>query len=277
MKADLSSLWNNYKEHAQLEARDELIVHYAPMVKYVAGRLAINLSSAVEMDELISYGIEGLIDAIEKYDPTRNIKFETYAVTRIRGSMIDGLRSMDWVPVSVRQKSKELEKVYLQLENRLGRTATHQEVAQELGISEKELSVLLQEIAATTIVSLDDYIPGDEGEEKKRRIVEMLEDENAVDALEMVEIQEIKELLARSIAKLPDKEKMVIYLYYYEGLTLKEIGLTLNLSESRISQLHTKAVLRLRGGLSKKKHSVGGILSTNSSPIFTLYIKPRSR
>jgi RNA polymerase sigma factor for flagellar operon FliA len=226
------------------------------MVKYVAGRLAINLSSAVEMDELISYGIEGLIDAIEKYDPTRNIKFETYAVTRIRGSMIDGLRSMDWVPVSVRQKSKELEKVYLQLENRLGRTATHQEVAQELGISEKELSVLLQEIAATTIVSLDDYIPGDEGEEKKRRIVEMLEDENAVDALEMVEIQEIKELLARSIAKLPDKEKMVIYLYYYEGLTLKEIGLTLNLSESRISQLHTKAVLRLRGGLSKKKHLV---------------------
>jgi RNA polymerase sigma factor for flagellar operon FliA len=170
--------------------------------------------------------------------------------------MIDGLRSMDWVPVSVRQKSKELEKVYLQLENRLGRTATHQEVAQELGISEKELSVLLQEIAATTIVSLDDYIPGDEGEEKKRRIVEMLEDENAVDALEMVEIQEIKELLARSIAKLPDKEKMVIYLYYYEGLTLKEIGLTLNLSESRISQLHTKAVLRLRGGLSKKKHLV---------------------
>lgn len=256
MKADMSSLWNNYKEHAQLEARDELIIHYAPMVKYVANRLSINLSSVVEVDELISYGIEGLIDAMEKYDPTRNIKFETYAITRIRGSMIDGLRSMDWVPVSVRQKSKELEKTYLQLESRLGRTATDQEVARELGISEQDLAVLLKEVAATTIISLDDYIPGDEGEDKKRRIVEMLEDENAVDALEMLEVQEVKDLLARSIARLPDKEKMVIYLYYYEGLTLKEIGLTLNLSESRISQLHTKAVLRLRGSLSKKKHLV---------------------
>lgn len=196
------------------------------------------------------------MDAIEKFDPARNIKFETYAITRIRGSMIDGLRSMDWVPISVRQKSKELEKTYLQLESRLGRTATDQEVAEELGISQQDLAVLLKEVAATTIISLDDYFPGDEGEDKRRRIVEMMEDENAVNALEMVEIQEIKSLLASSISKLPEKEKTVIYLYYYEGLTLKEIGLTLNLSESRISQLHTKAVLRLRGSLSKKKHLV---------------------
>lgn len=256
MKADMSTLWQNYKEHAQLEARDELIIHYAPMVKYVANRLAINLSSVVEVDELISYGIEGLMDAMEKYDPTRNIKFETYAITRIRGSMIDGLRSMDWVPVSVRQKSKELEKAYLRLESQLGRAATDQEIAQEMGISEKELASLLKEVAATAIISLDDYLPGDESEDKKRRIVEMLEDENAVNALEMVEIQEVKDVLAKAIAKLPEKEKMVIYLYYFEGLTLKEIGLTLNLSESRISQLHTKAVLRLRGSLSKKKHLV---------------------
>jgi RNA polymerase sigma factor for flagellar operon FliA len=226
------------------------------MVKYVANRLAINLSSVVEVDELISYGIEGLMDAMEKFEPSRNIKFETYAITRIRGSMIDGLRSMDWVPVSVRQKSKELEKTYLQLESRLGRAATDQEVAKELGISEQDLAVLLREVASTTIISLDDYIPGDEGEDKRRRIVEMLQDENVVDALEMVEIQEVKGLLASSITKLPEKEKTVIYLYYYEGLTLKEIGLTLNLSESRISQLHTKAVLRLRGSLSKKKHLV---------------------
>lgn len=256
MKADLNSLWHNYKEYAQVEARDELIIHYAPMVKYVANRLAIHLSSTVEVDELISYGIEGLIDAMEKYDPSRNIKFETYAITRIRGAMLDGLRSMDWVPVSVRQKSKELEKTYAALESRLGRAATDQEVAQELGISEQELAELLKEVAATTIISLDDYIPGEEGEDKKRRIVEMLEDENAVNALEMVEIQEVKDLLAKAIAKLPEKEKTVVYLYYYEGLTLKEIGLTLGLSESRISQLHTKAVLRLRGSLSKKKHLV---------------------
>jgi len=256
VKADISSLWRNYKEYAQLEARDELILHYAPMVKYVANRLAIHLSSTVEVEELISYGIEGLIDAMEKYDPGRNIKFETYAISRIRGAMIDGLRSMDWVPVSVRQKSKELEKAYLTVEARLGRAATDQEIAQELGISEQELAVLLKDVAATTIISLDDYLPGDEGEDKKRRIVEMLEDENAVNALEMVEIQEVKDLLAKSIARLPEKEKTVVYLYYFEGLTLKEIGLTLGLSESRISQLHTKAVLRLRGSLSKKKHLV---------------------
>lgn len=256
MKTDMSPVWQKYKEQQQLESRDELIIHYASLVKYVANRLAMNLSSVVELDELISYGIEGLMDAIEKYDHTRNIKFETYAITRIRGAMIDGLRSMDWVPVSVRQKSKELEKAYASLENRLGRAATDLEIAEELGISVQELSVLLKDIASTTIISLDEFLPGDDGEDKKRRIVEMLEDENVIDALGLVELQEVKELLTRSIARLPDKEKMVIYLYYYEGLTLKEIGVTLSLSESRISQLHTKAILRLRGSLSKKKNLV---------------------
>jgi len=254
MSKDMSSLWVQYKDRNQNEARDELILHYAHMVKYVANRLAINLSSVVEIDELISYGIEGLIDAIEKFDHKRNIKFETYAITRIRGGMIDGLRSMDWVPVSLRQKSKELEKTYASLESQLERAATDQEVAQELGISVDDLAVLLRELAATTIISLDDFISGDDANDKKKRIIDLLEDDKSIDAVELVELEEVKSLLARSISRLPDKEKTVVYLYYYEGLTLKEIGSVLGLSESRISQLHTKSILRLRGGLSKKKH-----------------------
>jgi len=170
--------------------------------------------------------------------------------------MIDGLRSMDWVPVSVRQKSKELERTYTILESKLGRAATDLEVAQEMGITLNEFANLLREVAANTIISLDDFIPGDDGDDKKKRIVDLLEDHNTSDALELLEISEVKELLAKTISRLPEKEKTVVYLYYYEGLTLKEIGMVLGLSESRISQLHTKAILRLRGSLSKKKNLV---------------------
>lgn len=256
MKRDMSIFWVQYKEKGVIEARDELIIHYAQLVKYVANRLAIHLSSVVELDELISYGIEGLIDAIEKFDHKRNIKFETYAITRIRGSIIDGLRAMDWVPVSVRQKSKEVEKTYAALEAKLGRAASDAEVAQELGISQEDLSVLLREVAGTTIISLDDFLPGEDGEDKRKRIIDMLEDQNGSNAVELIEFAEVKDLLAKSISRLPEKERIVTCLYYYEGLTLKEIGATLNLSESRISQLHTKAILRLRGSLSKKKYLV---------------------
>lgn len=256
MKRDMSAFWVSYKEKGDIEARDELIIHYAHLVKYVANRLAINLSSVVELDELISYGIEGLIDAIEKFDHMRNIKFETYAITRVRGSIIDGLRAMDWVPVSVRQKGKELEKTYMQLEMKLGRSADDAEVAAELGLTMDELSNLLREVAANTIISLDDFIPGEEGDDRKKRIVDMLEDDNASDALDLLQLGEVKDLMAQTINRLPEKEKTVVYLYYYEGLTLKEIGAVLSLSESRISQLHTKAILRMRGSLSKKKRMV---------------------
>lgn len=254
MDKNMSTVWVKYKENNDIEARDELILNYAHIVKYVANRLAINLSTVVEVDELISYGIEGLIDAIEKYDHTRNIKFETYAITRIRGAIIDGLRAMDWVPVSIRQKSKEVEKTYAQLEAKLERSATDEEVAAELGISLDELAKLLRNLAATTIMSLDDFIANEGSSENKKRMIEMLQDENSQDALDLVELGEVKALLTRSISRLPEKEKKVIYLYYYEGLTLKEIGIVLDLSESRISQLHTKAILRMRGSLSKKKY-----------------------
>lgn len=256
MISDLNSLWIQYKEHDNIEARDELIVHYAAMVKYVANRLAINLSSLVDMDELISYGIEGLIDAIERFDHKRNIKFETYAITRIRGAMIDGLRAMDWIPVSIRQKSKEIERVYSSLEAKLGRSATDSEVAEEMGITIEAFSNLLKEVAATTVISLDDFLPGDDGDDKKKRIIDVLEDSESSNALEILELKEAKDILTKAISRLPEKEKKVIYFYYYEGLTLKEIGAVINLSESRISQLHTKAILRLRGSLSKKKNLV---------------------
>lgn len=196
------------------------------------------------------------MDAVEKYDHRRNIKFETYAITRIRGSMIDGLRAMDWVPVSVRQKSKELERTYAVLEARLGRAASDAEVAREMGLTIDEFASLLRDVSTNTIISLDDFLPGEEGDEKKKRILDILEDQNASDASLFVEFREVKEVLAKAISRLPDKEKTVIYLYYYEGLTLKEIGAVLKLSESRISQLHTKAILRLRGSLSKKKYLV---------------------
>lgn len=253
MEKDLNSLWVQYKEECQQGARDELIVHYAPLVKYVANRLAINLSTVVEVDELYSYGIEGLIDAIEKFDYKRNIKFETYANLRIRGSMIDGLRAMDWIPVSVRQKSKELEKAYARLEAELGRPVTDQEICAELKLNMDEFAQLMRETATTSILSLDDFLDGEDSGDKRKRIIDMLEDDKTVSAQEIVELSEVKDLLASTIGKLPDKERTVVNLYYYEGLTLKEIGAVLKLSESRISQLHTKAILRLRGGLSKKK------------------------
>lgn len=252
----MQSTWVDYKEKGSMEAREQLIIHYAHLAKYVANRLAINLSSVVEVDELISYGVEGLIDAIEKFDHKRNIKFETYAITRIRGSMIDGLRSMDWVPVSVRQKSKELEKTLTVLEVRLGRSATDEEIAAELGLSLKEFAVLLRDVSCSSIISLDDFLPGDNTADRKKRIVDTLEDHNSIDALELMGNQETRDLLAATISRLPDKEKKVVYLYYYEGLTLKEIGAILQLSESRISQLHTKAILRVRGSLSKKKFMI---------------------
>ncbi len=248
MAADLNSLWVQYKDENLEAARDELIIHYSNLVKYVASRLAINLSTVVEFEELVSYGIEGLIDAIEKFDYKRNIKFETYATTRIRGAMIDGLRSMDFVPVSIRQKSKEIEKIYASLEAKLGRTATDQEVA--------ELIQTLRNVAATTIISLDDFLPSHDQANRKKRIVDLLEDDKNPDILEVLELSDTKNILAQSISRLPEKEKLVVYFYYYEGLTLREIGAILSLSESRISQLHTKAILRLRGSLSKKKDQV---------------------
>lgn len=255
-KADRAALWVRYKVHKDFQAREELILEYANLVKYVAGRMAISLPPNVSQDDLISNGIFGLIDAIEKFELERNIKFETYAIARIRGAIWDGLRSMDWVPYTVRQKAKELEHTYARLEHQFGRAATDDEVCEVLNITKQQFSHLLLETSFSSFVSLDDLWNIDNDGSSTVRIIDTIQDQKAEDPVAMVMFGEQKRILTDAINKLPEREKLVIALYYYEGLTLKEIGKVLGVSESRISQMHTKAILRLRGRLSRVKKKI---------------------
>jgi RNA polymerase sigma factor FliA len=247
-RADASALWVRYKEHQDPGARDELILNYSPLVKYVAGRLASSLPQTVDTADLISYGIFGLIDAIEKFDPGRAIKFETYAISRIKGAIIDELRAMDWVPRSVRSRAREIEAAYVALENTLRRVPSDQEVADQMGISLKEFQDILTKLSYTSVVSFEELWVGGERDEGQNAIGS-IRDDTAEDPVAIFESAEIKDILAGAIDKLPERERTVIALYYYEGLTLKEIGQVLGVTESRVSQLHTKAVLRLRAKL----------------------------
>jgi RNA polymerase sigma factor FliA len=250
-RTDASSLWTRYKVEQDSAARDELILNYSPLVKYVAGRLASSLPQTVDTADLISYGIFGLIDAIEKFDPERAIKFETYAISRIKGAIIDELRAMDWVPRSVRSRAREIEAAYVALENTLRRVPSDQEVADYMNVTIKEFQVLLAKLSYTSVVSFEELWVGGERDESQNAIGS-IKDDTAEDPVAIFETGEIKEILAGAIDKLPERERTVVALYYYEGLTLKEIGQVLGVTESRVSQLHTKAVLRLRA----KLHSV---------------------
>jgi RNA polymerase sigma factor FliA len=250
-RTDVSTLWTRFKVEQDSAARDELILNYSPLVKYVAGRLASSLPQTVDTADLISYGIFGLIDAIEKFDLERAIKFETYAISRIKGAIIDELRAMDWVPRSVRSRAREIESAYVALENTLRRVPSDQEVADHMNISIKEFQVLLAKLSYTSVVSFEELWVGGERDEGQNAIGS-IKDDTAEDPVAIFETGEIKEILAGAIDKLPERERTVVALYYYEGLTLKEIGQVLGVTESRVSQLHTKAVLRLRA----KLHSV---------------------
>ncbi|MGQ9629637.1 MAG: RNA polymerase sigma factor WhiG [bacterium] len=251
-EVDEEKLWRAYKENGDPKSREELIIKYAPLVKYVASRVSANMPSNVEVDDLISYGIFGLIDALKKFDPSRGIKFETYAVSRIRGAIFDELRAQDWIPRLVRQKARKLEKVYSKLEGELGRSAEDSEVAEAMGISIDELYKLLNEVSGTVMLSLDDVLSFN-SEDDNISLADTVENISIKNPGVDLEENELKMLLAEAIDKLPEKERMVISLYYYEGLTLKETGMVLNVTESRASQLHTKAILRLRGRLGKMK------------------------
>jgi len=251
LRTGVSALWARYKDAEEPAARDELILNYSPLVKYVAGRLASSLPQTVDTADLISYGIFGLIDAIEKFDPGRAIKFETYAISRIKGAIIDELRAMDWVPRSVRSRAREIEAAYVRLENELRRVPSDQEVAECMGISLKEFQDILTKLSYTSVVSFEELWVGGERDDSQSAIGS-IRDDTAADPVAIFESAEIKEILAGAIDKLPERERTVIALYYYEGLTLKEIGQVLGVTESRVSQLHTKAVLRLRA----KLHSV---------------------
>ncbi len=239
----ISRIWEDYKQTAAPAARDRLIVHYSPLVKYVAGRVASGLPQSVDQADLVSYGIFGLIDAIDKFETSRGIKFETYAITRIRGAIIDELRSLDWVPRSVRNKARQVERAYASLEHRLLRTPSDEEVAAEMGISKDELQQTFTQISFVGLVALDEVMGRADGQ--SQTLGDTLADtgEGPVGAFEGVEI---KQILAAAINRLGDREKMVLTLYYYEGLTLAEIGKVLGVTESRVCQIHTKAVLQLR-------------------------------
>ncbi len=240
----INQLWKQYIETKDAAAKEKLIIQYAYLIKYVAGRLSIYFGSNVEFDDLVGYGAFGLIDAIEKYDLAKGVKFETYASLRIRGSIIDSIRDMDWVPRSLRQKNKELEKVYAEIENEKGHTATDQEVAGKMGLGMDDFYKLLNDVNVSSMMSLDEFM-----EQNYERGLEIFSESTEDKPEASLEFNEMKQLLADSIDKLPEKEKAVITFYYFEELTLKEISAIMNVTESRISQLHTKALLRMKGKL----------------------------
>jgi RNA polymerase sigma factor for flagellar operon FliA len=243
---ELREMWRRYKSDEDGRARERLVLAYSPLVKYVAGRMASGLPPHVDEADLISYGLGGLISAIERFDPSREIKFETYAITRIKGAIIDELRSIDWVPRSVRARAREIERANSKLEHRLQRAPSDAELAGELGISIEELEESLISISHSSIAALDELWSVSDSSGDQVSLLDTLEDPGAPDPAQALDVSDLKDRIADSIAKLPEREKLVIALYYYENLTLREIGEVLGVTESRVSQLHTKAVLRLR-------------------------------
>ena len=253
IEAAIAVLWREYKTTKQEKHRERLILHYSPLVKYVAGRVGVGLPPNIEQADLVSYGIFGLIDAIEKFDLERAIKFETYAISRIKGAIIDELRSIDWIPRSVRYKAREVEKAYAALEAKLHRSPSEAEVAEELGIKLEDLHTIFSQVSFVNVVALDELLTAGGEKGDKLSLVDTLEDTKAEDPVAAFETEETKYLLAKAINTLPEREKIVVTLYYYEGLTLAEIGQVLGVTESRICQMHTKAVLQLRGKLADQK------------------------
>jgi RNA polymerase sigma factor for flagellar operon FliA len=245
---DTQALWQQFKRSRDKATRDRLILTYAPLVKYVAGRLGSGLPAHVDEGDLVSYGLLGLIGAIERYDPDRDIKFETYAISRIKGAIIDELRALDWVPRSVRARAREIERSIAELEAKLGRAPTDEEIAGKIGISVDELEESLTDISRTSIAALDE-LWSVSGEGDQVSLLDTIEDETGPRPEAALDEVEMREALADAISRLPEREKLVVTLYYYEELTLREIGEVLGVTESRVSQLHTKAILRLKARL----------------------------
>ena len=245
-KKDIKETWAQYDVSRDPLLKMELMEYYVHLVKLVAGRLGIYLNPYIETDDLVGYGILGLIDAIDKFDLKKDVKFETYASLRIRGSILDAIRKLDWVPRTLRKKQKDIDRAYIELEIKLKRPPQDDEVATFLNISVEEYYVLLKEVNVATLVSIDENIYH----------FETVSDEKAIIPEHYVEENEVKEMLSKMIEHLPERERKVICLYYYEELTLKEISKVLGVSESRVSQLHTKAVSRLRAHLAKYQLSL---------------------
>jgi RNA polymerase sigma factor FliA len=247
----LDALWQGFKATHDEGSRERLILHYSPLVKYVAGRVSVGLPATIEQADLVSYGIFGLIDAIEKFDIQRGIKFETYAINRIRGAIIDELRAIDWIPRSVRFKAREVERALGELGGRLQRPPSDAELAEELGVSLDDLQEMLNQINLVSVVALDELLSvgGEKGESVS--LVDTLADTRTADPETSFESEETRHILAGAINILPERERLVITLYYYEGLTLAQIGQVLGVTESRVCQMHTKAVLQLRNKMAE--------------------------
>jgi RNA polymerase sigma factor for flagellar operon FliA len=246
--AETLGLWLEYRRTNDGGLRDRLILTYAPLVKYVAGKLGSGLPAHIDDGDLVSYGLLGLISAIDRYDPARDIKFETYAIARIRGAIIDELRALDWVPRSVRARARQIERAIGELEAKFGRAPTDEEISARVGITVEELEDSLTDISRSSIAALDE-LWSVSGEGDQVSLLDTLEDPDSIRPPEALDEAEVKETLADAISRLPDREKLVITLYYFEELTLREIGEVLRVTESRVSQLHTKAVLRLKSRL----------------------------
>ncbi len=242
---EVGQLWVRYKADADAALRDQLILHYSPLVKYVAGRVAVGLPQNVEQADLVSYGIFGLIDAIEKFDLERGYKFETYAIARIKGAILDELRSIDWVPRSVRAKARSLEGAYSKLESELHRAPSDAELASELEMTDEQLQTTLSQISFVGLVALDELLSVGGSRGESLTLGDTVPD-TSDGPVAAYEVEEMRQILADAINRMPEREKIVLTLYYYEGLTLAEIGEVLGVTESRVCQIHTKAVIHLR-------------------------------
>ena len=249
---ELRDLWRRYKGDGDEGARERLVVAYSPLVKFIAGRMASGLPSHVEEADLVSYGLLGLIGAIERFDLEREIKFETFAVARIKGAIIDELRSLDWVPRSVRARAREVERAHASLEGQLGRSPTDEEMAVKLDLTVEEFRNALLDIANSSVLALDDLwtFADPDGGGGQISVLDTIQDPGAASPEDEAQTAELKDRLADAIESLPERERLVVALYYYESLTLREIGEVLGVTESRVSQLHTKAILRLKSRLS---------------------------
>ncbi|MFP4636337.1 MAG: RNA polymerase sigma factor WhiG [Nitriliruptoraceae bacterium] len=247
VERDADVLWKRYTATRDPQLREQLILHYAPLVKYVAGRVAVGMPASVEHADLVSYGIFGLMDAIEKFDPAKGFKFETYAVTRIRGAIIDELRSVDWVPRSVRARARQLEGALQRLESELHRSPTEEELAAELDWTVEELQETLTRVSMTSVAALDEVL--DSGDGDRIALVDTLQDLAAEQPEDSVDSEDVRHLLRTTLGRLSEREQTVLGLYYYEGMTLAQIGDVLGVTESRICQIHTKALMSLRAKL----------------------------
>jgi RNA polymerase sigma factor for flagellar operon FliA len=246
VEAGIVALWREFGKEREHRLRDRLVLHYAPLVKYVAGRVGTGLPAHVDVGDLVQSGIFGLVDAIEKFEPERGLKFETYAMQRIRGAILDELRSQDWVPRSVRSRARELERAMERLGARLQRQPLDTELATEMGIKVEELSELYAQLQLTSVVALDELVAAGRG---TASLAETLPDEAAEDPVASLVDLDNRRQLARAIEQLNERDRVVVTLYYFENLTLAEIGKVLGVTESRVCQLHTRAVLRLRAKL----------------------------